>query len=50
MPVEIRNQTQGATADWFLDRLVELQLKIERLEEHAGIKSKLFQRILNDRT
>lgn len=33
MPVEIRNQTQGATADWFLDRLVELQLSQEDEEK-----------------
>lgn len=32
MPLEVRNQTQAATADWFLNRLVDMERRLEILE------------------
>jgi len=32
MPVEVKNQTQAATTEWFLNRLVDLEYRLKKLK------------------
>jgi len=38
MPFEVRSQTQTATAEWFLNQLVDLEYRLKKTESYIADK------------